>query len=556
MSENKSDMLQENNNFYFQKDNVKIDSFILIPKILLTNEKYKSLTILAKMMYALYLNRYSSTIYKDKNGPYIIFSDKDIGDMLNACRSAVVKNRNALKEAGLIDFVRSTGNNKIYLFNFTSETSNDIFFHKSDIENMRFIRFPIDFFEDEFDNLPLTSKFIYSLYYDLMCLSQAYYYTDNQERIYFQENIDDQVKRFGLNSNTIRKYREYLKACDLLFEYLPFDSSIRYYILKLSNYKNNVDEFEKVLKLKSKKEKNEYLKKVSAPLLDYFITKTKEYDVSILKEKRKRCELTYKNAVDLFAKNNIIISIVTYKSYENGNRRIKANLFEKINSIYDEILNEIDEAFESKKNIKSEAAQNVKNHNLKYYDVLNLNGTTPLIDTTDTQKHKKQTMQYVGDIHDVQSIQNIQSNTKNIDNIIYQINDNPINDIEKNFLIDAFKYLQNLNQFYMKSKGQFCSMNEMLDLLYSISYIELLTISLEIFRNIRLNSDYKFDTPEKMMNFFITCLLDKLENLKENNNSQYNWFNKIVESKNQYTHPINNANEVVPAKSNYKWWEE
>ena len=76
-------------NFYFSKDDIKINSFILIPKILFTDDKYKNLTILAKMMYSLYLNRYSSTIYKDTNGPYIIFSDKECPALSTLVLSAI-----------------------------------------------------------------------------------------------------------------------------------------------------------------------------------------------------------------------------------------------------------------------------------------------------------------------------------------------------------------------------------------------------------------------------------------------------------------------------------
>lgn len=563
-------------NFYFSKDDIKINSFILIPKILFTDDKYKNLTILAKMMYSLYLNRYSSTIYKDTNGPYIIFSDKDMECILNASRSAVIKNRNALKEAGLINFVRTTGNNKVYLFNFAKNSSNDIFFHKSDIENLRFVRFPIDFFEDQFDELPLQAKFIYSLYYDLMCLSQAYYYTDNQERIYFQENIDEQVKRFNINSNTLRKYREYLKACGLLFEYLPFDSSIRYYILKLSNFKNNVKEFENVLKNKTKKEKNEYLKRVEQPLLEYFIVKTHKYDVSVLKEKRKRCELTYKKVVDLLEHNNIHISLFTYKAYENESRRIPPKLYVQINNLYDELLDSIEQTYENNKNkknsmpIQNENSNNTNTNNETNYQNISSNSLNHKneIDTMDTQKHKKETNEHIEKYNKNNVLLNNhipKNGSENIySNMLNQLETYPLGELEHEFFRDAFEYLKNLNQFYKKSNDQYYSKKDLSNIIEQISIEELLSISIEIFRNIRKNNSYKFDNPEKMINFFITCLLEKCETLiqQKNFNKEYDWFfkilnnsdNKINNQNNQNS--VNNFNQFSEATKNFKWWED
>ena len=67
-----------------------------------------------------------------------------------------------------------------------------------------------------------------------------------------------------------------------------------------------------------------------------------------------------------------------------------------------------------------------------------------------------------------------------------------------------------------------------------------------------------------MINFFITCLLEKCETLiqQKNFNKEYDWFfkilnnsdNKINNQNNQNS--VNNFNQFSEATKNFKWWED
>ena len=94
--------------------------------------------------------------------------------------------------------------------------------------------------------LPIEAKMIYAIYFDTMCLSKANYFTDNMERIYFQESYIEQELKSNFSNNTLKKYRNYLKACNLLYEYQPFGQKMRYYLIKLDMYEDNVFIYEQL----------------------------------------------------------------------------------------------------------------------------------------------------------------------------------------------------------------------------------------------------------------------------------------------------------------------
>lgn len=83
----------ENDKYFTGSDNLKIDSFIQIPKVLFKNPKYNKLTLTSRLIYSLYLNRYNNTKYKDEIGPYIIFGDKELEEFLAITKSTCIRSK-------------------------------------------------------------------------------------------------------------------------------------------------------------------------------------------------------------------------------------------------------------------------------------------------------------------------------------------------------------------------------------------------------------------------------------------------------------------------------
>lgn len=238
-------MEERKKRFYIEGDSSRVDSFVQIPKTLFTDERYASLPIRCKIAYSIYLSRYVATTYHDDLGPYIIFSDSDMASLIDTTPAYVKTVRRRLRDAGLIGYRRSISYNRIYLYSYTRRQDEDnMFFYENTLDSWRFYRFPRRLLEPEFINLPLEAKFIYSMYFDMMCLSQANFFSDSKQRIYFQQSADDQVIRSGFSKPTLKKCRDILKVCHLLNEYHPFSQPIRFYLLKLEQFEDNVFMFE------------------------------------------------------------------------------------------------------------------------------------------------------------------------------------------------------------------------------------------------------------------------------------------------------------------------
>ena len=244
-------------NFYVQQDSTKVTSFIQIPKILFRD--YRKLSLKCKIAYSLYLSRYAASTYQDETGPYIIFSDEEMSHLIDTTTDYVRKVRKKLAEAGLIGVARGVGNNKIYLYSYEKGEKDNVFFYESSLDSWKFYRFPRELLDERFANLPLEARFLYAMYFDTMCLSQRMYFLDSQERVYFQDTANDQMLKSGFTVKTLRKYRSYLKACHLLGEYRDFGQPIRYYLMKLSMFEDNVFKFEDM----TEKEQKAYLSQIS-----------------------------------------------------------------------------------------------------------------------------------------------------------------------------------------------------------------------------------------------------------------------------------------------------
>ena len=91
---------------YCYGDELKIDSFCRLPRILLTNELYRKLSLDVKYLYCLMLDRVSLSMrngWRDKDGRvFIYFTLNDAQDFLNVGKNKAVKLFNQLETLGFI----------------------------------------------------------------------------------------------------------------------------------------------------------------------------------------------------------------------------------------------------------------------------------------------------------------------------------------------------------------------------------------------------------------------------------------------------------------------
>ncbi|MBP5717747.1 MAG: replication initiator protein A [Abditibacteriota bacterium] len=91
---------------YCYGDELKIDSFCRLPRILLTSELYRKLALEVKYLYCLMLDRVSLSMrngWRDKDGRVIIyFTLNDVQDLLNVGKNKAVKLFNQLETLGFI----------------------------------------------------------------------------------------------------------------------------------------------------------------------------------------------------------------------------------------------------------------------------------------------------------------------------------------------------------------------------------------------------------------------------------------------------------------------
>ena len=82
-------------------------SYAILPLNLITDEKYRTLTSDEKLLYVLLLNRVNFSKknlnnFSDSNGIFVYYSNKQIQNHLNCCKSTAIKALNNLEKVGLI----------------------------------------------------------------------------------------------------------------------------------------------------------------------------------------------------------------------------------------------------------------------------------------------------------------------------------------------------------------------------------------------------------------------------------------------------------------------
>lgn len=316
-------------NFFMKNDSTKIRNFIMIPKSLFTDSRFSTLGLRAKLAYSFYLRRYRGTSFKDDKGPYIIYHDYEIAESLDTNTAYAGRIKRQLRDAGLLELERTTRGDKIRVMGWSSEKDDGShFFTEDDMEEWRFYRFSVELLDSRFSLLDLNVRMYYAMLFDLMCMSQSNYFTDELGRIYFQIPVKEQAEIFCMSKNTITKYKNVLQACGLLSVYTPFRKASRFYLRKLSAFVDNADMFYNM----TASEKSAFLRKQNADF-------RKKYSEALQPERHKRIEdendlsgfkkalkangLTYQSAARVF---ELIygrsLSTASIKKYLNGSRRI------------------------------------------------------------------------------------------------------------------------------------------------------------------------------------------------------------------------------------------
>lgn len=513
-----------NNSKYFTtSENLKIDSFIQIPKILFKNPKYANLSLTSRLIYSLYLNRYSNTKYKDDFGPYIIFGDKELEEFLAITKPTCVRCKKQLLEHNLIYIQKGTGFNKIYIKNYRNPDI-DEFYYEQDLENFAFYRFPRVFFEEEFDELSLNAKFLYTYYFDWMCLSQMNYVVDNYSRIYFTESERSQEDSLLLNKDTIRTARKQLIAADLLIGYKNYGKTKNYYLLKLANY-NHKQLIE--YNIMPSKEKNAFIKNIDN--LNSTIIQVPKANIRTL---RKNSDKTVKDMIDYLNTKGFTVSPRTYNRYETGTRKCPKEIYQEI----------VDYLKKSTKDENLNLKKTKKDHNNGNFLPRKTEKNTiipkKLIiqkEKNDTQKNQEKNFDKTN--FDVDLLKNEKNfnNTKNYNN--KQLNKNIINfisnslnnisKIKKDMIINSFNYLILKRGFYLKNeKIDLDKCMYLLETLKDYNPSELEDYFLKVIDRM---STYKhnFKSNDSVMNYFLTFVLNDLVAGKEE-------IDKYVKKENQW----------------------
>ena len=314
------------NKYFLHQDKLSIDSFLLIPKMLYKYPKYKTLNSVSRLIYSLYLSRYTNTKYHDETGPYIIYSDKELMEKLGISRATCSRSKKELTAAGLVLLKKTTGYNKIYIMNYRTPDRSE-FYSESDLDSYSFYRFPSVFFDSTFDELSMNAKIMYTYYFDWMCLSQMNYIVDDYERIYFRENRKDQEENILMNKSVILEAKKQLIAADLLIEYQEFSKAKSYYLLKLANY--NQKQLVKYNNL-PKEDRKKFLLELSVQTKAVVTTPSVN-----LRETRKSLSLSVDFVVSYLTEKGYSISSHTYNRYERGSRKIPKEILADVSYLFE-----------------------------------------------------------------------------------------------------------------------------------------------------------------------------------------------------------------------------
>lgn len=491
----------------FYKNDVKIDAFIQIPKVLFRDERYKKLPLICKIAYSIYVTRYSITKYKDNIGPYIIYSDRELAAFIDTTPEYVREVRKRLRDAGLIDYKRSVGNNKIYIYSYSNSAEDDkIFFYENTLDSWQFYRFPTELFDEKFINLPLNAKFLYVMFLDMMFLSINYNYKDSKDRIYFSEDSESQELKANLSARTIKKYRDYLKACRLLAEYKPFGKPMRFYLLRLEMYQDNVFQYENM----TQNEQKTFLKNITEDFADKYIRKKDTRDISSIKQLLKENNITQKEAVQIYMKETgKSLSVSGLRKYLNGTRQMPDDVFKYFSD--PAIWKKTSERNGKKDTFSSE---NKSDTNCQITYELMSRKVPNIIYTEEKELNEKNNIK-ISIFNDEETKNEIQFHTSLKDMIHLIHNFSHVTPVDKSFLVSSFEMLDTKKTFYHKKDDTYLNQKEISELLNMIKDPELFFVSI-------LNSmaSYTFETPERQINYFLAVMIDKLLSYKKG----YSWF--------------------------------
>lgn len=540
---------------YYKYEDKIVNSFLFVPKFLFSDNRYKKLSISDKLIYSLYLHRYTISKYNDETGRYIIFSDEDLTERLNITQRTCVRAKKKLEELGLIKIQRTVGYNKIYLIN-TNKSSDEIthFFTEDDLENLKFYKYPREFFNEKYNNLPLNAKMVYTVFLDTLSLSQVNYFVDESERIYFQEDKEIQMKKLNLTGPTIKEARNMLMVCGLLLEYRTF-IDIRYYPLKLSHFIDRVDTYKKC---KSTKEKNEYIEAVTKADKEELILNPLKIGVK-LKKYRQEAGLTQLQVVEKLKEKGISISKSSYSSYEKGTVHISKEKFDlcmecilsqKKNMSHNSSLKEnnvILDDVSSKTKEKNCHVHPDQNKDMSLTDENNV--TSQDKDMSYTKERKSPT-------NNTEEKNNEKNYNEKLIELINSINNN-INTShilleERDYLVACFDKLRFYKRFYLNTSQELFTTERLYEVLKKMNdRNKVEEICMKILDRIE-TSHYRFNTPESAINCFITFLLNELK-IEQKNEDVPAWFAK---KKFQYRHLPERQIDVPDEIKDFKWWEE
>lgn len=572
---------RNNKQYFIQNDKLKIDSFLQIPKLLFKIPKYKKLSLTGRIMYSLYLNRYNDTKYRDSEGPYIIFGDAELQEFLGISRATCIRNKKELVNLNLIKIKKTTGYNKIYLMNYRNPDNNE-FYTEEDLDSYAFYRFPRVFFDEQFDELTLNAKFLYTYYFDWMCLSQMNYIIDDYDRIYFRESNKDQEANLLLNNTTIIAAKKMLQASDLLIEYRNFGKEKNYYLLKLDNY--NQDQLIRY-NLLDKKEQSNFLKNIQS-LNSSVITTPKQS----IKKLRRANNIKVKEIIEMLANYGFSVSPRTYNRYEDGTRKFPKEIY---NLVLDYLQQDSLSADDVSKFIKNEKKttnieicnmKNIKrdhiNLNLQHdklqidtqrleFDSINdKNDTNYNHDTQHTLIEESNTVEKLSDTNIINTKRQTNNNytdtkinslikdnekmNRIINSILLSI-ENMHNKTNRQMIQTCLKRLSSFKTYTIKKVTyDYTSITNMLSILLTyrdeelIEYFDLLITRIK-------NSGYKFKSPDNIINCFLTFMLNDLLQGKEKVDEyiiEASWAKGFI------SHAYDGAEERTIPVSNYKWWEQ
>lgn len=111
---------------YFYGDKADQYSFIRVPKLLVTDKEFASLTIRAKMLYGLLLDRMDISMKNkwidNENRVYVIYPIREIQEDLNITKKKAMEALTELEQKGLVEKqVRGSGmSNLLYIKNFAT----------------------------------------------------------------------------------------------------------------------------------------------------------------------------------------------------------------------------------------------------------------------------------------------------------------------------------------------------------------------------------------------------------------------------------------------------